>query len=132
MSYLDKHESVKQFHKIYNCYTQENPGLPNEEIRDLRRRLLKEEYEEYLEGEETDDLVEIADALADMLYIMYGTALAYGIPLDEIFDEVHRSNLSKLGADGKPIVREDGKILKGPDFFKPDIAKIMGLTGQDV
>jgi len=91
----------------------------------LRRKLLKEEVEEYFEGEDKDDLENVAKELADIIYIVCGTAVSYGIPLDRVFDEVHRSNLSKLGDDGKPLRREDGKILKGPNYSPPNIKKIL-------
>ena len=121
---------VEEFHRIYSVYISEKPELPVKETRDLRISLLREEFEEYLEAEADNDLVEIADALGDMLYIIHGTAVSYGIPLDEVFNEIHRSNKSKLGVDGKPIYREDGKVLKGPNFFRPDIAGIISSFGN--
>lgn len=88
---------VREFHTYFNIYTAPSVGLPNEDIRNLRRGLLREEYEdEYIVAEEKDDLVEIADALGDMLYIIYGTCLTYGIPINKIFEEIHRSNMDKL------------------------------------
>ena len=123
-------EMVEEFHRIYSVYISEKPELPVKETRDLRISLLREEFEEYLEAEADNDLVEIADALGDMLYIIHGTAVSYGIPLDEVFNEIHRSNKSKLGVDGKPIYREDGKVLKGPNFFRPDIAGIISSFGN--
>lgn len=89
---LDK---VKEFHNTFGVYSQDNPGLPKKKVRALRKRLLKEEHKEYLDGEKANDIVEIADALADQLYIINGTAAAYGIPLDEIFNIVHDSNMDK-------------------------------------
>ena len=88
---------------------------------------MKEENEEYLEATKKNDLVEIGDALGDMLYILCGTIIAHGFQdkIEEIYDEIQRSNMSKLGADGKPIYREDGKVLKGPNYFKPDIEEIL-------
>ncbi|MDP5078341.1 MAG: nucleoside triphosphate pyrophosphohydrolase family protein [Nonlabens sp.] len=93
----------------------------------LRYELMKEENEEYLEAAQNNDLVEIADALGDMLYILCGTIIEHGMQdvIENVFDEIQRSNMSKLGADGKPIYREDGKVLKGPNYFKPDFAKIL-------
>ena len=123
-------EMVAEFHKIYSVLISDKPQLPTQETRDLRISLLKEEFNEYLFGEYNDDLVEIADALGDMLYIIHGTAVSYGIPLDEVFTEIHRSNKSKLGEDGKPIYREDGKVLKGPNFFRPDVAGILKSFGE--
>jgi predicted HAD superfamily Cof-like phosphohydrolase len=122
---MSNFKKVKEFHKKFEISMPEKSGLPKEEIRKLRKDLLEEEYQEYLLGEKNNDLVEIADALADMLYIIYGTADAYGIPIDDIFNEVHMSNMSKLGEDNRPIRREDGKILKGPKYFKPDIGKYL-------
>jgi predicted HAD superfamily Cof-like phosphohydrolase len=122
-------EYVETFHKTYSQPVRTVPRLPDEPERKLRRSLLAEEYTEYMVAEENNDLVEIADGLVDMLYIISGTAHAYGIPLDDILDEVQASNMSKLGEDGKPIYREDGKILKGPNFFRPDIKKILCSYG---
>lgn len=119
------HKKVKEFHETYGAYISEESKLPDSSVRELRIALLQEEFDEYTKAEEDNDLVEIADALGDMMYIIYGTAISYGIPLDDIFNEIHSSNMSKLGEDGKPIRREDGKILKGPNFFRPDIAKFL-------
>ena len=92
-------------------------------------RLIKEENEEYLEAALNGDIVEIADALGDQLYILCGTMLKHGLQhkMEEVFDEIQRSNMSKLGADGKPIHREDGKVMKGPNYFKPDIKSILEI-----
>lgn len=117
--------SVRYFHQVYGQLINEAPVLPDEKTRNLRKNLLKEEYEEYLEGEQNNDLVEIADALADMIYIICGTAVSYGIPLQKVFEEVHRSNLSKLDNNGKPIYREDGKILKSEFYTPPDVKGII-------
>lgn len=122
---------LKEFHTVYDVYASTTPHLPNEPIRELRKDLLKEEYEEYLDAEKNNDLVEIADALADIIYIAAGTALSYGIPLDKVWEEVHSSNMSKLDADGNPIRRADGKILKGPTFFPPNITKILEEAKED-
>lgn len=93
----------------------------------LRFNLMDEENKEYLEAARNNDLVEVADALGDMLYILCGTILEHGMQfkIEEVFEEIQRSNMSKLGADGKPIYREDGKVLKGPNYFKPDIGTIL-------
>lgn len=123
-------DKVKQFHKIYNCNIGVSPGLPNQPERELRKSLLLEEYNEYLQGEENNDIVEIADALGDMLYIIYGTCVSYGIPIDRVFQEIHSSNLSKLDKDGNPIIRDDGKVLKGPNYFRPNIASILRESGM--
>ena len=122
---MNKLGMVKIFHETYNSNIGSIPSLPSSEERKLRIALLQEEFDEYLKGEFNDDIVEIADALGDMLYIIYGTAVSYGIPIDDVFEEIHNSNMSKLGEDGKPIYREDGKILKGPNYFKPDLQKII-------
>ncbi len=121
-------QMVLEFHETYNCAIGMKPELPkNQDLRNMRMAILKEEWNEYLEAEDDNNIVEIADALADIIYIAYGTAIAYGIDLDAVITEVHRSNMSKLGADGKPITREDGKVLKGPNYFKPGIKKVLGL-----
>ena len=119
-------EHVRRFHDAFgikNNYTP-NAVLDNA-VYDLRYRLMHEENEEYLEACKNGDLVEIADALGDMMYILCGTILSHGLQdkIENIYEEIQRSNMSKLGADGKPIYREDGKILKGPNYFKPDIKK---------
>ena len=121
------HDAVLEFHKAFNLTIGERAGFPDKEIRALRRRLLNEEFTEYLQAETKDDLVEIADALADIIYIACGTAIAYGIPLDRVFAEVHRSNMSKLGENGRPIYRDDGKVLKGPTYSPPNIKTILGV-----
>lgn len=120
-----QYHKVKQFHEIYDCNIGVQAAFPNDAERDLRKKLLQEEFEEYLKAEADNNLVEVADALGDMLYIIYGTAVSYGIPINEIFDEIHNSNLSKLDENGLPIRREDGKVLKGPNYFKPDISSII-------
>lgn len=120
---LDK---VMEFHKTYDCHIATIPAtFASQDVRDVRIRILKEEWEEYLEAEESNDIVEVADALGDMLYIILGTAISYGIPLGRVFDEIHDSNMSKLGEDGKPIYRGDGKVLKGPNFRPPIIIDIL-------
>lgn len=120
--------SVEEFH---NAFGIANNATPVADISLdgalLRYELIREENEEYLEACREGNLTEIADALGDQLYILCGTILKHGMQhvIEEVFDEIHRSNMSKLGADGKPIYREDGKVLKGPNYFKPDIAKIL-------
>jgi len=98
----------------------------------LRYKLMREENEEYLEAAENGDLVEIADALGDMMYILSGTILKHGLQdvIEEVFEEIQRSNMSKLGEDGNPIYREDGKVLKGPNYFEPNIAGILKKKGH--
>lgn len=119
---------VEKFHDTF--------GIPNEyapkatisnDLIDLRFKLMAEENDEYLEAAKNGDMVEVADALGDMMYILCGTILSHGMQhkIEEVFEEIQRSNMSKLGEDGKPIYREDGKVLKGPNYFKPNIAKII-------
>lgn len=124
----EKIEAVKQFHTTYNIGFREEPkaNLGKEKNR-LRFNLMKEENEEYFEAAENNDLIEVADALGDMLYILCGTIIEHGMQykIDEVFEEIQRSNMSKLGEDGKPIYREDGKVMKGPNYFRPDIKSIL-------
>lgn len=121
-------DSVKQFHSSFGLGISEVPKADlGEAVNLLRYNLMKEENEEYLEAVQNKDLVEIADALGDMLYILCGTIIEHGLQykIEEVFDEIQRSNMSKLGVDGLPIYREDGKVMKGPDYFKPDFTKIL-------
>tara|TARA_B100000902_G_scaffold364732_1_gene384957 strand:- start:2 stop:391 length:390 start_codon:yes stop_codon:yes gene_type:complete len=123
-------DSVKLFHKKFNIdYLNEPTANIPEEIKQLRFKLMEEENLEYLKATRENDLVEIADALGDMLYILCGTIISHGLQnkIEEIFQEIQSSNMSKLGKNGKPIYREDGKVLKGPNYFKPDIRKILKL-----
>jgi predicted HAD superfamily Cof-like phosphohydrolase len=115
---------VRDFHQAFGQRIGEKPELPDIEERKLRIKLLDEEVFEYTDAEYADDLVEIADALADIIYIACGTAVSYGIPLDDVFDEVHRSNMAKL-VDGKVIRRADGKIQKPEGWQPPDIKSIL-------
>ena len=111
-----------------NAFGQEvltEPTCPSPELAKLRLELIREEVEELNVGIEGMDIVEIADALTDILYVVYGAGHAFGIDLDECYAEVHRSNMSKLGEDGKPIYREDGKVLKGPNYFHPNLEDIL-------
>jgi predicted HAD superfamily Cof-like phosphohydrolase len=120
--------SVKDFHNTfkidYSIHPVANIGDSKHE---LRYNLMKEENEEYLEATQNGDLLEIADALGDMLYILCGTIIEHGLQdkIEAVFDEIQRSNMSKLDQDGKPIYREDGKVMKGINYFKPDISKIL-------
>lgn len=120
--------SVKEFHEAFGLGVSFSPkGDLGEQKNMLRFNLMKEENEEYLEAVQNDDVVEIADALGDMLYILCGTILEHGLQhkIEEVFDEIQRSNMSKLGEDGKPIYREDGKVMKGPNYFKPNFESIL-------
>lgn len=123
-------EKVAEFHTRFRIANNVAPTLLSEEEALLRYNLLKEENEEYLEACRSGNMVEIADALGDILYIAFGTILRHGLQdhIQAVFDEIQRSNLSKLGADGQPIYREDGKVLKGPDYTPPDIARILGIN----
>jgi len=120
-------EKVETFHNAFKQKNGTGPALLEETEFELRHRLMAEENEEYLEACNKEDIVEIADALGDQLYILCGTILKHGLQhkIDEVFNEIHLSNMSKLDADGNPILREDGKILKSSRYFKPDIAKII-------
>ncbi|MES2747134.1 MAG: nucleoside triphosphate pyrophosphohydrolase family protein [Bacteroidota bacterium] len=120
--------AVKEFHLAFGLGVSEvKKGDLGEQKNLLRFNLMKEENEEYLEAVQNNDEVEIADALGDMLYILCGTILEHGLQhkIEEVFDEIQRSNMSKLGEDGKPIYREDGKVLKGPNYFKPNFEEIL-------
>jgi predicted HAD superfamily Cof-like phosphohydrolase len=124
----DKIQAVNEFHTAFKLGINDNPIANIGGKRNLLRfELMREENEEYLEAANNNDLEEVADALGDMLYILCGTILAHGMQhkIDEVFNEIQRSNMSKLGEDGKPIYREDGKVLKGPNYFKPNIARIL-------
>ena len=120
--------AVREFHAAFAIGHSETPRADLGEIKNmLRFNLMKEENEEYLEAVQNSDLLEIADALGDMLYILCGTIIEHGLhhKIEEVFDEIQRSNMSKLGEDGNPIYREDGKVMKGPNYFKPDFTKII-------
>ena len=121
--------AVAEFHDAFGIESATSPTVNvSEQKIILRYNLMKEENEEYLEAAQNNDLVEVADALGDMLYILCGTILSHGMQhkITQVFDEIQNSNMSKLGSDGKPIYREDGKVLKGPNYFKPNIASILG------
>ena len=123
-----KLDAVILFHQTYGVpYNQSPIAEIGEERTKLRFELMKEENEEYQTAVQNNDIVEIADSLGDMLYILCGTIIEHGLQykIEEVFDEIQNSNMSKLGADGKPIYREDGKVLKGPNYFPPNIAKIL-------
>lgn len=121
-------DHVRYFHEVYAIPQADKPtvDIPASQF-ELRYSLMKEENDEYIEAARRGDLVEVADALGDLLYILCGTIHTHGLHhlIEEVFDEIQRSNMSKLGEDGKPIYREDGKVLKGPNYFRPDIASIL-------
>jgi predicted HAD superfamily Cof-like phosphohydrolase len=121
-------EAVKLFHTTYGLGVSEAMKADlGTQKNNLRFELMKEENEEYLDAVQNNDMVEIADALGDMLYILCGTILEHGLQhkIEAVFDEIQRSNMSKLGEDGKPIYREDGKVMKGPNYFKPNFEAIL-------
>lgn len=122
-------DAVAEFHKAFGLGINNTPTANLGEPKNrLRFNLMKEENEEYLTAANEGNMVEVADALGDMLYILCGTILEHGMQdkIEEVFAEIQRSNMSKLGADGKPVVREDGKVLKGPGYSQPDLKKIFG------
>ncbi len=124
----NKIAAVHEFHTAFKLGMNNTPIADIGESRNkLRFELMKEENEEYFEAAQNNDLVEVADALGDMLYILCGTIIEHGMQdkIEEVFNEIQRSNMSKLGEDGKPIYREDGKVLKGPHYFKPHIKEIL-------
>ena len=124
----NKLSAVTEFHKAFGLGVNNKPTTDiDKSTMNLRYSLMDEENKEYLEAIKNNDMIEVADALGDMLYILCGTIITHGMQgvIDEVFEEIQRSNMSKLGRDGKPIYREDGKVLKGPNYFKPDIAKIL-------
>ena len=120
---MSNFESVRKFMKIFGQEVKEKAEFPNEKITSLRYDLIREELSELREALEKKDIKEVADALTDILYVTYGAGHAFGIDLDKCFKEVQNSNMSKLGEDGKPIYNDKGKVMKGPNYFKPDLSK---------
>ena len=118
-------EKVRVFMKTYGQEVKDKAGLSDAMTNKLRIDLIKEELEELTEAMKDENLLEVADALTDILYVTYGAGHAFGIDLDKCFDEVQNSNMSKLGEDGKPIYNEVGKVMKGPNYFKPDLSKYL-------
>jgi predicted HAD superfamily Cof-like phosphohydrolase len=121
-------QAVEKFHQTYKIAVRQEPTTSfSVEDSILRFRLMEEENNEYLEAVKKKDIVEVADALGDMLYILCGTILDHGLQykIEAVFDEIHRSNMSKLDENGKPIYRNDGKVLKGPNYFKPNLESIL-------
>ena len=119
-------ELVGDFMEAFGQQVELEPTWPDFNTRELRLDLIQEELDELAQAMEDRDMVQIADALTDLLYVVYGAGHAFGIDLDECFQEVHSSNMSKLGPNGKPIHREDGKVMKGPGYFEPDLENILG------
>ena len=118
-------EKVGIFMKTFGQEVKDKPSFSTEKINNLRVSLIEEELKELKDAMKSNDLLEVADALTDILYVTYGAGHAFGIDLDECFNEVQNSNMSKLGDDGKPIYNEHGKVMKGPKYFKPDLKKII-------
>ena len=122
---MSNFQSVKKFMQTFGQEVKNKPEFPSEKIVQLRYELIKEELEELHEAIKSNDMKEVADALSDILYVTYGAGHSFGIDLDKCFDEVQKSNMSKLGSDGKPIYNEKGKVVKGPTYFKPDLNKFL-------
>ena len=122
---MSNFESVRKFMKTFGQEVKEKAGFPNEKITSLRYDLIKEELGELEEAIVNRDIKEVADALTDILYVTYGAGHAFGINLDNCFKEIQNSNMSKLGADGKPIYNDKGKVMKGPNYFKPNLNKFV-------
>jgi predicted HAD superfamily Cof-like phosphohydrolase len=118
-------ESVRKFMEKFGQEIKDKASFPNKKITSLRYELIKEELDELKEAIEIKDIKEVADALTDILYVTYGAGHAFGINLDKCFKEVQSSNLSKLNTDGKPIYNEKGKVMKGPNYFKPNLSKFI-------
>ncbi|MDC0179486.1 nucleoside triphosphate pyrophosphohydrolase family protein [Candidatus Pelagibacter sp.] len=122
---MSNFNKVGTFMKTFGQEVKTKPSFSSDKINKLRLDLIKEELDELQEAMKNNDLLEVADALTDILYVTYGAGHAFGIDLDKCFDEVQNSNMSKLGENGKPIYNESGKVMKGPNYFKPDLSKFV-------
>ena len=122
---MSNFKRVKKFMETFGQEIKQKPGFPDGRITSLRYDLIKEELNELKEAMDKKDIREVADALTDILYVTYGAGHAFGIDLDKCFEEVQNSNMSKLGSDGKPIYNDKGKVMKGPNYFKPDLGKFV-------
>ena len=122
---MSNFNKVGTFMKTFGQEVKTEPSFSTEKINKLRIDLIKEELQELTEAMDNKDLLEVADALTDILYVTYGAGHAFGINLDKCFDEVQNSNMSKLGENGEPIYNESGKVMKGPNYFKPDLSKFV-------
>ena len=122
---MSNFESVKKFMKTFGQEIKEKASFPDDKITSLRYELIKEELNELKEAIDSKDIKEVADALTDILYVTYGAGHAFGINLDKCFEEVQNSNMSKLDLNGKPIYNEKGKVMKGPNYFKPNLSKFV-------
>ena len=127
MSDMSNFNKVKIFMNTYGQEVKNTPEFPDSKIVQLRIDLIQEELNELKEAINNKDIIEVADALTDILYVTYGAGHSFGVDLDSCFNEVQNSNMSKLGDDGKPIYNESGKVMKGPNYFKPNIKRIIGL-----
>ena len=122
---MSNFDDVRTFMETYGQEVNTKPSFPDEKIVQLRYNLIKEELDELSSAINDRDIVEVADALTDLLYVVYGAGHSWGIDLDKCFAEVQRSNMSKLGKDGKPIYNEKGKVMKGPNYFKPNLKQFL-------
>ena len=122
---MSNFQSVKKFMLTFGQEIKEKAGFPDDKITSLRYELIKEELDELKVAIDSKDIKEVADALTDILYVTYGAGHAFGINLDKCFEEVQNSNMSKLGSDGKPVYNDKGKVMKGPNYFKPDLNKFV-------
>ena len=122
---MSNFKKVGTFMKTFGQEVKTKPSFSSDKINKLRIDLIKEELDELQEAMKNNDLLEVADALTDILYVTYGAGHAFGIDLDKCFDEVQNSNMSKLGENGEPIYNESGKVMKGPNYFKPDLSKFV-------
>jgi len=129
-SYETNNHKVKKFMKSFGQEVKDKPEFPNEAVQQLRIELIEEELLELKQAILDGDIVEVADALTDILYVTYGAGHAFGINLDECFREVHFSNMSKLDNDGNPIYREDGKVIKGPNYYEPNLKSILNSNEE--
>tara|TARA_B100000123_G_C25568358_1_gene357188 strand:- start:271 stop:642 length:372 start_codon:yes stop_codon:yes gene_type:complete len=118
-------QKVKNFMMAFGQEVKSEPSFSNEKINELRYNLIKEELDELKIAMDNKDLLEVADALTDILYVTYGAGVAFGLDLDACFNEVHNSNMSKMDINGKPIYNENGKVMKGPNYFKPNLSKFL-------
>ena len=118
-------EKVKEFMNTFGQEVKNRPEFPNEKIVELRNKLIDEEFNELKDAIKDKNIIEVADALTDILVVTYGAGAAFGINLDKCFGEVHKSNMSKLGKNGKPIYNEIGKVMKGPNYFKPNLKQFL-------
>jgi len=122
---MSNFESVKKFMQTFGQEVKTKPNFPEEQVVKLRFDLIEEELKEFKQAIERKDIKEVADALTDILYVTYGAGHAFGVNLDKCFEEVQNSNMSKLGKDGKPIYNDQGKVMKGPNYFEPDLNKFV-------